>query len=172
MLALIKSSNHKMIMNVLLLALIVAAWLVSDFAAEKFNELQVRQVPKPPIVSKPVDVKNLYPVLVEFKKKLDEKAITDDAGIESIFHNPIVVVKEVVAPPIDYAAIIRSNIYLNGTSAGGAFINNIYYKLGDIIWPAVIVDGIVKIHPKLSKVSSKEIVVSYGKGKLTFKMAQ
>jgi hypothetical protein len=173
MLKLLQNSNSKLIINASFALMVLGAWQMSEYFVQQFKQLPVKEIPKLPTQSKPVNLQALYPVLVEFKKKHTEQTTTDDAGIESIFKTPVIdLKKEIIEPKIDYAAIIRSKIRLTGTGEGGAFLNDAYVKVNDYIWFAAISDGKTTIRPVLYKVGKHEITVRFGKTNLIIKMAK
>lgn len=172
-------SNNALIINLIMFLMLAGAWLMSDYVVEQFNVLPVREIPKGKDQSKPVDVTNLYQVLVEFKKKPEEVAKTDDAGIDLVFKDaaPAPKEKELVVQavaPINYEKVIRANITVDAIGANGAFINDYFFKLNEIVIPAAnaisAVDSDIKIKPILYKVSRDHIDLKFGKKIFSFKL--
>jgi hypothetical protein len=166
-----KLKSKSTIENAILIGLMVVAWSGSNFLLKQIQTLPISALPTPPEIATIIDVKTLYPVLVEMTKKQTTSQVGDDGNIDEVFKAAEEVkIKIPTPPPIDYVALFKNATTLEGISLNGAFINGKFYKKGEVIATNVFFEAGNKIKPVLSSINQKSIGVTIGKKVVTLKM--
>ena len=163
-----KKMNQSSMLTLILLGCIVIAWFGCNHLAKRFSMLPVMELPKAVAMKKVIDIRTLYPVLVEITRKA-ESTVSADAPLDAAFVEPEPVVLKVAPLPVDYVSEVRKHIELEGLSAEGAFINGHYYLVGEVI-SSVVSDGVVRVNPILTSVDRTSITVSVMKRKFTMRL--
>lgn len=164
-------NNQNMFLNLILIVLTIGAWFGTDEVTKRLNTVPIKTVPKTAPALKPVDSKTRYPVLVEFKKRVEKKEDEGEIEVDNVFHKKETVIekKETVLPPIDHVAQIASSLKLGGIGMDGAFINNTYYRVNDPIFAAARMIGTNKVVPKLVRIGQNDVGVQIDKKVISLK---
>lgn len=168
------TNNQGTFVNLILMVLALGAWFGTEEVTKRLNTVPIKNVPKTAPVTKPVDSKTLYPVIVEFKKRAEVKEEQGEAGVETLFNKkePVVEKKVDAPPPIDHVAEITKSLRLSGIGIDGAFINDSYYRINDPIFEAARTTDTVKIVPKLVRIDREEVGVQIDKKIVTIRLSR
>lgn len=163
--------DQDLLINIFFIGLIVCAWLGGDYLTKQLNQLPIKELPKPTIAEKIIDIKTLYPVLVEFSKKADISSPENEQSVDAVFGKQEEL-KKVIVPPVDYVALAKSTIVLDAVSNQGAFINGKFFKRGDVITSATIQDGTAFIKPILTSIDNHSVRVSIGRSSFQVRLTK
>lgn len=166
----IKKLNQSSILTLVFIGLVVIAYFGCNHLAKRFSALPVSGLPKTSPVKKVIDIKTLYPVLVEFTKRA-ESAEKPEQPLDAAFTDPEPVVKKPESPPIDYVSEVRKRIDLEAIAVDGAFISGHYYLVGEVIASAAL-NGAVRVNPVLLAVDRYNITVGVMKRKFAIRLEQ
>jgi hypothetical protein len=166
-------SDSSLILILCWVVVLLLLWGCVEFSNKKLNELKIKEAPRVEVVTNRIDVKGLYPVVVRVKKVDGNNKDEESNEIDGAFKAAVEEVTEkIVVAPVDYVSQIKEMVSLTGTGNDGAFINGQFFRLGDIVLPAIISDGAVHINPVLHSVGKDEATLSFNNRKIKFILSQ
>ncbi len=176
--------NKSMRLNIYLVAVfgIAILWRAGETLNKRFASLPINNISHADDTVKSIDIKSFHAVLVkETKAKL---TVQEDIGnIESLFKK----VETLISPPplqpaantalkasvsplvaVDYAAMLRQSVRIDGIAEDGVFINGQFYKTGEKMQEWVITTETGSVLPILESVKDERITLRIGKQKVLF----
>jgi len=163
----INKKKSTSLLLLVLIALLGASWLGVGHVNSQLTMLPIKDLPKQVVANTPIDIKKLYPVLVEFITKQDSSLDATNDQIDQAFSQTK---KEVapVAAPIDYVQLLRQSIQLQAVTNTGAIINGTFVKLRSPVPLSSFTLNEVKVKPVLASIDTHSATIRLGSKSVKF----
>lgn len=164
-----KNTNTTTILAAALACAAGAAWMLTDYVNGNLVNLTVERVPTKTVAAVPFDVKGwlktIAPVWVPGARQSGQAEET--ASVDGLFKAEREVEIVAASLPIvpqepDYASLLPSRMQLDGLSAGGAFINGKFYRVGEPITDFEYPSAGRQVIPVIVEVKTQSVVVKHG----------
>lgn len=165
-----KDTQSSQSLLIALVACAAGAWFSTDYVNSHLEDLHVH--PLPPIVdhAKPIEEGKFYPVLVAATAAANAKdpAQSVDALFEAKEKKKEAA--DIAVQSIDYVAVIRQQLRLQGVTSLGAIINDKYYQVGDVMPVFGFVEGTHHVIPRLTEIKGNIVTIDIDHKRVPFQL--